>query len=58
MIFKNVKFIKDSLIDQTKKYIKSYGAGCVVYKLGFNDDFAVGKILFLSYNAFKNMKQT
>ena len=46
------------VIDQTKKYIKAYGSGCVVYKLGFNDEFAIGKILFLSYNAFKNMKQT
>ena len=52
----NVKFIKDSLIDQTKKYINTYGSGCVVYKLGFNDEFAIGKILFLSYNAFKNIK--
>ena len=54
----NVKFIKDSLIDQTKKYIDTYGPGCVVYKLGFNDEFAIGKILFLSYNAFKTMTRT
>ena len=48
----NIKFIRSNIQEQTKKYIKLYGSGCIIFNLGFNELFIEDNILFLSYNSF------
>ena len=48
----NVSFIKTKIIDQTKKYIKNYGKGSIIFNLGFNQSYSDSNILFLSWNSF------
>ena len=51
----NTNFIKSKINDQTKKYIKNYGNGSIVFNLGFNDSYSNPNILFLSWNSL-NLK--
>lgn len=49
----NIHFIKSKIEEQTKKYLKNYGDGCIIFKLGFNEVYNENKnILFLSWNSF------
>lgn len=48
----NVSFVKSKIIDQTKKYIKNYGEGSIIFNLGFNQSYLDSNILFLSWNSF------
>jgi hypothetical protein len=47
----NVSFVKGKITDQTKKYIKNYGKGSIIFNLGFNETFSNPDILFLSWNS-------
>lgn len=47
----NVSFIKSKITDQTKKYIKNYGKGSIIFNLGFNQSYLDSNILFLSWNS-------
>jgi hypothetical protein len=52
----NIDFIKNNIKEQTAKYIKNYGMGCIVFKLGFNSNYSLNEnILFLSWNSFKEL---
>ena len=47
----NTNFVKSKINEQTKKYIKNYGNGSIVFNLGFNESYSNPNILFLSYNS-------
>jgi hypothetical protein len=49
----NTNFVKSKINEQTKKYIKNYGNGSIVFNLGFNESYSNQNILFLSYNSLK-----
>lgn len=50
----DIKFVKSKINEQTQKYIKTFGNGCIIFKLGFNDSYLNNpNILFLSWNSFK-----
>ena len=49
----NTNFVKSKINEQTKKYIKNYGNGSIVFNLGFNESYSNPNILFLSYNSLK-----
>ena len=48
----NVSFVKTKINEQTKKYIKNYGKGSIIFNLGFNESYFDSNIFFLSWNAF------
>jgi hypothetical protein len=48
----NIKFINKKIKEQTEKYIHEYGPGCIVFKLGFNENLKYDKILLVNYNSF------
>ena len=45
----NIRFIKNKIIKQTKKYIDTYGDGCIVFNLGYNEMLKINNVLFVSY---------
>jgi hypothetical protein len=47
----NANFVKSKINEQTKKYIKNYGNGSIVFNLGFNDSYSNPNIFFLSWNS-------
>lgn len=51
----NVSFMKTKIIDQTKKYIKNYGNGSIIFKLGFNESYYNSNILFLSWDSLNKI---
>ena len=51
----NVSFMKTKIIDQTKKYIKNYGNGSIIFSLGFNESYYNSNILFLSWDSFNKI---
>lgn len=52
----NINFVKSKIEEQTIKYIKNYGDGCIIFNLGFNENYNNNKnILFLSWNSFNKM---
>ena len=46
----NNKFVINSIKKQTEKYIKSYGSGAVIFKLGCNEKLLFDNILCFDYN--------
>jgi hypothetical protein len=46
----NNRFVINSIKKQTEKYIKSYGSGAVIFKLGCNEKLLFDKILCFDYN--------
>jgi len=48
----DVSFVKNKITDQTKKYIKNYGKGSIIFNLGFNESYFDSNILFLAWNSF------
>lgn len=52
----DVNFVKTKIEEQTKKYLKNYGNGCIIFNLGFNEKYLNNdNILFLSWKIFKNL---
>ena len=52
----NVKFVKSKIEEQTKKYLKNYGDGCITFKLGYNETYSENpNILFLSWDSLDNL---
>jgi hypothetical protein len=52
----NINFVKRGIEEQTKKYIEKYGDGCIIFNLGFNENYNNNKnILFLSWNLFNKI---
>lgn len=49
----NINFYKQNLYKQTKKYIKDYGTGCIIYSNSFNNSISYNNILLLDYDTFK-----
>jgi hypothetical protein len=45
----NIRFIKNKIIKQTRKYIETYGNGCIVFNLGYNEMLKINNVLFVSY---------
>jgi hypothetical protein len=43
----NISFIKYSINKQILKYNKNYGNGCIIFKLGFNDELNFNNTLLL-----------
>lgn len=52
----NIRMVIKNIYKQTKKYIKAYGNGCIVFKLGFNDKLKFDNILIIDYNSIKEYK--
>lgn len=48
----NISFVKNKINDQTKKYIKNYGKGSIIFNLGFSESYFDSNILFLSWGSF------
>jgi hypothetical protein len=51
----NNKFVLDSIKKQTEKYVKLYGNGIVVFKLGCNEKLVFDNIICIGFNQFSNM---
>jgi hypothetical protein len=49
----NINFYKQNLYKQTKKYIKNYGSGCIIYNNSFNNSISYNNILLLDYDSFR-----
>ena len=52
----NTTMIKKSIEKQTKKYLKNYGSGCIIFSLNFSEKLSFDKILLLDYNNLINNK--
>ncbi len=50
----NSKFIIDKIKKQIKKYINTYGNGCIVFSCGYNDKLHFDNVLLLSYKDLNN----
>jgi hypothetical protein len=50
----NNKFVLDSIKKQTEKYVKLYGNGIVVFKLGCNEKLVFDNIICIGFNQFSN----
>ena len=48
----NIDFIKSKIAKQIKKYIESYGSGCIIFSYGFNEKLMFDNVLILSYETF------
>ena len=49
----NIYFIKNSIEKQIKKYIKAFGDGCIIFKLGFSEKLNFKNVILLDYNILK-----
>lgn len=49
----NTDFLKKKTRDQIKKYIKLYGSGCIVFKLGVSEELNFDDTITLFYDDFK-----
>jgi hypothetical protein len=47
----NCKFIKNKIKKQTDKYLKEWGSGSIIFKLGFNSKLNFPGILLINYNS-------
>ncbi len=50
----NVPFIKNKIKKQTEKYLKTWGSGAIIFKLGSNENIKQTNILFINYNDLIN----
>jgi hypothetical protein len=50
----NIRFIKNKIIKQTRKYIETYGDGCIVFNLGHNEILKIDNVLCVSYQDILN----
>jgi hypothetical protein len=48
----NIYFIKSKIENQIEKYIKEYGTGSIVFKLGFSDNLHFSNTILLDNNTF------
>lgn len=48
----NVPFVVNKIKKQVKKYIDSYGSGCIIFNLGFNDSFKISNIFITCIQSF------
>jgi hypothetical protein len=44
----NIDFVKKKIKKQIKKYLDTYGSGCIIFKYGFNSELKFDKTLILS----------
>ena len=53
----NTSFVKKNIQKQTSKYLKVYGDGAIIFKLGFNEEIEKisNKILFINYDSITNI---
>jgi hypothetical protein len=49
----NISFVKKKIVEQTKKYLNTWGSGCIIFNLGFNSIYLDmdPQILFLSFDS-------
>ncbi len=47
----NIPFIKDKIKKQTEKYLKTWGSGCIVFSLGFNEKLHFNNIQIIDYDS-------
>jgi hypothetical protein len=45
----NIPFVKDKIKKQTRKYLDTWGPGCIIFKLGFNEKLRFNNILMINY---------
>lgn len=48
------KFIIKKIQSQTKKYIKEWGTGAIIFNLGFNSELFFDNILLVDFDSFEN----
>lgn len=51
----NTNYNKNNIYNQTRKYIKNYNSGCIIFSLGVNDNLNLDNILFMDFYSFKNI---
>jgi hypothetical protein len=51
----NLSFLIKKMIKQTKKYIKEWGPGAIIFNLSFNSKLKIEKILFIDYDSFSKL---
>jgi hypothetical protein len=48
----NIEFIVSKIKKQIKKYLESYGSGCLIFNHGFNSELSFQDVLILDYDSF------
>ncbi len=51
----NTDFLKKKTRDQIKKYIKLYGSGCIIFRLGVSEELNFDDALTIFYDDFKDL---
>ena len=51
----NIDFIKKKIKKQIKKYTDTYGSGCIIFSLGFNEKLKFENCIIIDYNTIKNI---
>ena len=52
----NIEFVISKIIKQIKKYLESYGSGCLIFNHGFNSELKFQDVLILDYDSLKNIR--
>ncbi len=48
----NIPFVKNKIESQTKKYLDTWGSGCIIFGLNFNEDLKFPEIVITDYESF------
>ncbi len=49
----NIEFVSEKIKKQTEKYLKTWGPGCIIFSLGFNENLHYNNIILIDYNDIK-----
>ena len=47
----NIEFIISKIKKQIKKYLESYGSGCLIFNYGFNSNLLFQDVIILDYES-------